>query len=265
MKKLTALLVICLLALPVFAQQKETSSTVLSSSVFTAQDGLLSLCLIDHASFGYNIVTSDDFTPNGGGELSLNTLALNISPMPNVGIQVGMDCKWQFFSTQDARFFLDTDKIPQVMAYPPKPQDTPAQDQDPTQAQAQAQAQPQEQMTPLPEESMTSKYRGSLHTFSLTIPVFATVRMNSSFWISAGAEANLNLTSWTNFREESGNVSRTTSVADGQVRPFTFNFMGMVGYKDTALFVKYYPTTSRIVPDGGVQFDYCSVGVSIFL
>ena len=65
--------------------------------------------------------------------------------------------------------------------------------------------------------------------------------------------------------EEKGDVTETTSVADGQVRPFTFNFMGMVGFRDTALFFKYYPKTSRIVPDGGVEFDYCAVGVTLFL
>jgi hypothetical protein len=253
MKKLTAFFVTSLLALPIFAQQpqkQETPSPILRSTVFSAQDGLLSINLMDHVFFGYNIVDADAFTPNGGGELSLNTLALNVSPAPPFGHHVGMDCKWQFFSTKDSRFFLDKDKIPQVIHYPiPTPGNS-----------------AQEQTTPaLPEESMTSKYRGSLHTFTLAIPVLATVHLNDNFWLSAGAEANLNMTSWTNFEEESGDVTETTSVADGQVRPFTFNFMGMIGFRDTALFFKYYPKTSRIVPDGGVEFDYCTVGVTLFL
>lgn len=260
MKKLTAFLVMGLLALPVFAQQpqkQEIPSPILHSTVFTAQDGLLSINLMDHVFFGYNIVDSEAFTPNGGGELSLNALALNVSPAPSFGLQVGMDCKWQFFSTEDSRFFLDKTKIPQVTPYPIP---TPDQGQNPSQTQA------QEQTTPaLPEESMTCKYRGSLHTFSLSIPVLATLHLNDNFWLSAGAEANLNMTSWTNFKAESGDVTETTSVADGQVRPFTFNFMGMIGFRDTALFFKYYPKTSRIVPDGGVEFDYCAVGVTLFL
>lgn len=267
MKKLTAFFVTCLLALPIFAQQpqrQETPSPILRSTVFSAQDGLLSINLMDHVFFGYDIVDSEAFTPNGGGELSLNALALNVSPAPSFGLQVGMDCKWQFFSTEDSRFFLDKAKIPQVTPYPiPTPEaenTTPDQGQNPSQTQA------QEQTTPaLPEESMTCKYRGSLHTFSLSIPVLATLHLNDNFWLSAGAEANLNMTSWTNFEEESGNVTETTSVADGQVRPFTFNFMGMIGFRDTALFFKYYPKTSRIVPDGGVEFDYCTVGVTLFL
>ena len=253
MKKLTAYLVLSLLALPVFAQQpqhSETPSPILHSTVFTAQDGLLSINLMDHVFVGYNIVDADAFTPNGGGELSLNALALNVSPAPSFGFQVGMDCKWQFFSTHDSRFYLDKNKIPQVIHYPiPTPENT-----------AQAQS-----SSALPEESMTSKFRGSLHTFSLAIPVLATLRVNDSFWLSAGAEANLNMTSWTNFHAESGDVTETTSVAGGQVRPFTFNFVGMVGFRDTALFFKYYPKTSRIVPDGGVEFDYCAVGVTLFL
>ena len=265
MKKLTAFFVTSLLALPIFAQQpqkQETPSPILRSTVFSAQDGLLSINLMDHVFFGYDIVDSEAFTPNGGGELSLNALALNVSPAPSFGLQVGMDCKWQFFSTEDSRFFLDESKIPQVMGYPPK-KDTP--ETTPEQGKTQAQASEQPATPALPEEMMTSKYRGSLHTFSLAIPVLATVHLNDYFWISAGAEANLNMTSWTNFREESGDVSKTTSVADGQVRPFTFNFLGMVGFRDTAVFFKYYPKTSRIVPDDGVLFDYCTVGVSLFL
>ena len=112
---------------------------------------------------------------------------------------------------------------------------------------------------------MTSKFRGSLHTFSLAIPVLATLHITDNYWFSAGAEANLTMTSWTKFHAESGDVTETTSVADGQVRPFPFNFMGMVGFRDTALFFKYYPKTSRIVPDGGVVFDYCAAGVTLFL
>ena len=161
-----------------------------------------------------------------------------------------MDCKWQFFSTRDSRFYLDRAKIPQVTLYPI-----------PVDSEAQA----QEALHTLPDETKIGKQRGSLHTFSLAIPVLATLHLNDNFWLSAGAEANLNLTSWTNFMIETGDVTETTSVSDGQVRPFTFNFMGMVGFRDTALFFKYYPKTSRIVPDGGVQFDYCAVGVTLFL
>ena len=128
MKKLTAYLVLSLLALPVFAQQpqhSETPSPILHSTVFTAQDGLLSINLMDHVFVGYNIVDADAFTPNGGGELSLNALALNVSPAPSFGFQVGMDCKWQFFSTHDSRFYLDKNKIPQVIHYPiPTPENT---------------------------------------------------------------------------------------------------------------------------------------------
>ena len=220
--------------------------------------------------------------PHGGGELAINALALNIAPMPSVNVSVGMDCKWQFFSTRDSRFYLDQQKIPQVIEWPPKNQNQQTgQEQGQGQAQgqdqgqglaqgqgnAQTQTQPQDQELPLtlPDETKIGKQRSSLHTFSLSIPVLATVHVNDYFWLSAGAEANLNLTSWTNYTLETGDVTESSAVSDGQVRPFTFNFVGMVGFKDAALFFKLYPTTSRIVPDGGVQFDYCTLGVTLFL
>lgn len=257
-----------LFALPVFAQQPgpTTRSSIISSSVFTAQDGLFSLCLLDHILFGYNIVDSDAFTPHGGGELAINALALNVNPLPSVALQAGLDCKWQSFSTRDSRFYLDKVKIPQVMPYIPADPENPATgEQEAEQGQNPAQVAAQETVPSLPDETKIGKQRSSLHSFTLAIPVLATVHVNDSFWISAGAEANLNLTSWTKYSLETGDVTETTSVSDGQVRPFTFNFMGMVGFRDVALFFKYYPKTSRIVPDGGVQFDYCTVGVSLFL
>ena len=287
MKRLTAYLIMSLLALPVFAQQPArpaptTPTSLLSSAVFTAQDGLLSINLLDHVFIGYSVADSDVFTPHGGGELAINALALNIAPMPSVNVSVGMDCKWQFFSTRDSRFYLDQQKIPQVIEWPPKNQNqqtgqeqgqgqVQGQDQGQGQAQGQGntqtQTQPQDQELPLtlPDETKIGKQRSSLHTFSLSIPVLATVHVNDYFWLSAGAEANLNLTSWTNYTLETGDVTESSAVSDGQVRPFTFNFVGMVGFKDAALFFKLYPTTSRIVPDGGVQFDYCTLGVTLFL
>ena len=273
MKKLTAFLVLSLLALPVFAQRPASTTpstpspaSLLSSVVFTAEDGLFSINLLDHVFLGYNIVDSDDFTPHGGGELAINTLALNFAPLDYVNFQVGMDCKWQFFSTRDSRFYLDLQKIPQVTEWPLKEQNQ-GQNQKPEgeQAEGQEKTQNQEPAFTLPDETKIGKQRSSLHTFSLSIPVMATAHINDYFWISAGAEANLNLTSWTNFTLETGDVTESSAVSDGQVRPFTFNFVGMVGFKDTAVFFKYYPTTSRIVPDDGVLFDYCSLGVTLFL
>jgi hypothetical protein len=299
MKRLTAYLVMSLLALPVFAQQPArpaptTPTTLLSSVVFTAEDGLLSINLLDHVFVGYSIAESEAFTPHGGGELAINALALNIEPMPAVNLSVGMDCKWQFFSTRDSRFYLDLQKIPQVTEWPLK-KDKTASGQSQTggsgtntgtgantgtnngtdtntntgagtgQTETPPQTQEPEPEFTLPDETKIGKQRSSLHTFSLSIPVMATVHINDYFWISAGAEANLNLTSWTNFTLETGDVTESSAVSDGQVRPFTFDFVGMVGFKDAAVFFKYYPTTSRIVPDGGVQFDYCSLGVTLFL
>lgn len=277
MKRLTAYLVMSLLALPVFAQQPArpaptTPTTLLSSVVFTAEDGLLSINLLDHVFVGYSIAESEAFTPHGGGELAINALSLNFEPMPAVNLSVGMDCKWQFFSTRDSRFYLDLQKIPQVTEWPLKDQNPGgSQGQGQTGGQAegqdktQGQTQKQEPAFTLPDETKIGKQRSSLHTFSLSIPVLATVHVNDYFWLSAGAEANLNLTSWTNFTLETGDVTESSAVSDGQVRPFTFDFVGMVGFKDAAVFFKYYPTTSRIVPDGGVQFDYCSLGVTLFL
>ncbi len=273
MKRLTAYLVMSLLALPVFAQQPArpaptTPTTLLSSVVFTAEDGLLSINLLDHVFVGYSIAESEAFTPHGGGELAINALALNIEPMPAVNLSVGMDCKWQFFSTRDSRFYLDRQKIPQVTIWPLDDQN---QNQEGTQAQGEGQGktenltQNQEPAFTLPDETKIGKQRSSLHTFSLSIPVLATVHVNDYFWLSAGAEANLNMTSWTNFTLETGDVTESSAVSDGQVRPFTFDFIGMVGFKDAAVFFKWYPKTSRIVPDGGVQFDYCSLGVTLFL
>ena len=73
------------------------------------------------------------------------------------------------------------------------------------------------------------------------------------------------ITAYTEDVIERDNVRTDVSMTKGRVNRFTYDFVGMLGYKDFALFAKFYPKSSRFVPEGGVKFDYWTLGISFFL
>ena len=230
MKKLFILIATSLLALPAFAQHEASSS-----SIYTSPNGVVSIGAMNHMSWGYDFVKSDAFKPKGSGEVSLNVLDLNIYPSQSFGFEVGLDCKWQYFGTKVGMFHLDGNRIPQAYA-------------------------------DWAIENLASDVwkRSTLGVFSLSVPVLAKFYMGK-FWIGGGAEANFNLTSYTDYVYEIDNMRTEVSESKGKTNLFTYDFVGLVGFSNTAVFAKFYPKNSTFVPEGGVKFDYWTLGVAIFL
>lgn len=230
MKKLMILWAACLLALPMFAQHEASSS-----SIYTSSNGVFSFGMASHVSWGYDFVKSDDFKPRGGGELMLNAFGLKLYPSEYFGIETGLDCKWQYFGTRENEFYLEgADRLPKAVSWP------------------------------APGLGKADRHGSSLGAFSLSVPVLARVYLGKT-WIGGGAEANFNLTAYTEDVIERDNVRTDVSMTKGRVNRFTYDFVGMLGYKDFALFAKFYPKSSRFVPEGGVKFDYWTLGISFFL
>ena len=230
MKKLFILIATSLLALPAFAQHEASSS-----SIYTSPNGVVSIGAMNHMSWGYDFVKSDAFKPKGSGEVSLNVLDLNIYPSQSFGFEVGLDCKWQYFGSKESMFYLDGNRIPQAHS-----------------------------SWVLDGVSGDSWKRSTLGDFSLSVPVLAKLYMGK-FWIGAGAEANFNLTSYTDYVFEIDNKRTEVSESKGKTNLFTYDFVGLVGFSNTAVFAKFYPKNSTFVPAGGVKFDYWTLGLAIFL
>ena len=229
MKKLFILLAASLVALPVFAQHVASPS-----SIYTSSDGVVSIGSLNHMTWGYDFVKSDAFTPKGGGEFAFNVLGLSIYPSEYFGIETGLDCKWQYFNTKESCFYLQSsDNVPQVY----------------------------DSWT---VEGGSDWKKSSLGVFSLSIPVVAKVYMGK-FWIGGGAEANFNLSAYTDCSFKKGNTTTTVSQNKGKLNLFTYDFVGLVGYSDAAVFAKFYPKNSSFVPEGGVKLNYWTLGIAFFL
>ena len=226
MKKLILILLAGLLALPVLAQHE-----VSPASLATSENGVVSLDVLNHVSWGYDFVKSDAFTPRGGGEVNLNTFGLDIYPSENFGIETGLDCKWQYFNTRESQFLLDGNRVPQAS---------------------------------FPNVLKADRKESSLNVFSLSIPVMAKAYLEK-FFFGVGAEACFNLTGHTEFVYDNGNVRVDVTESKAKLNLFTYDFMGMVGYDDMAVYGKFYPKNSRFVPEGGVPFSYWTLGVIFFL
>lgn len=228
MKRLIVILAAASLALSAFAQGETSSSTVYSSP-----SGVASVAILDHVMWGYDPVHSDDFTPRGGGEVDLNILNLRLYPSESFGIEAGLDCKWQYFDTRESYFFLDSNRIPQAL---------------------------KSRVSPGSEE----RHLGTLSAFSLSVPLLAKFRVGK-FFLGGGAEANFNLSTSTTDLSRSENVRTEVSMDKGKANTFSYDFMGMAGYKGFGVFFKYYPKNSSFVPEGGVKFDYFTVGIALLL
>ena len=230
MKKLLILWAASLLALPMFAQHEASPS-----SIYTSSNGVFSFDAVSHMSWGSDFVKSDDFKPRGNGELTLNAFGLKLYPSEYFGIETGLDCKWQYFGTRENEFYLEgADRLPKAVSWP------------------------------APGLGKADRHGSSLGAFSLSVPVLARVYLGKT-WIGGGAEANFNLTAYTEDVIERDNVRTDVSMTKGRVNRVTYDFVCMLGYKDFAFFAKFYPKNSRFVPEGGVKFDYWTLGFALFL
>ena len=73
MKRIALFILSLALAAPAFAQEGD------SRDIYT--NGIFAFNIADHVGWGYNIVTTDAFTPAYCGEYFINVLALKVRPV----------------------------------------------------------------------------------------------------------------------------------------------------------------------------------------
>ena len=86
MKRIALFILSLALAAPAFAQEED------SRDIYT--NGIFAFNIADHVGWGYNIVTTDAFTPAYCGEYFINVLALKVRPVQGLTLKLGVDCKW---------------------------------------------------------------------------------------------------------------------------------------------------------------------------
>ena len=229
MKK--ALILICaLVAMPMFyanvsAQDDEDRLIIASSS-----NGNVSLEFGTHMGWGYNIVKTNDFKPSGSGEFFINILKLNIYPVDFLGVELGIDYKTIDFMSREDAFYAESDKIAKVMPYSQK----------------------------YPGELTKNFSRLRTNTFSAPLMIKIAA---DKFKIGAGIEGNLNLTG--RIKDKYFKDGKKVKNIDKGIKfnRYSYNFVGGIAYDGTGLYVKYYPKSSKLMPEGGPDVSFTTIGV----
>ena len=52
---------------------------------------------------------------------------------------------------------------------------------------------------------------------------------------------------------------------DAKVNPFSYGLMAMLGYGPFDVYFKYYPKSSRILPEGSIDLSYMTLGIALGL
>ncbi len=202
------------------------SQTIASAQSWSSMEAL------SHIGFGYNIVKTDDFTPNASGEFFVNIASLKVYPVENLGIEIGVDYKTVDFTSREDAFFLDNNKLIQAMPFKDK--------------------------YPNIDSSKKSFSRFRTNTFSA--PVTLNIAAGS-VKIGGGAEANYNLPGRVKDKYFVDGKKNKDIDKGAQFNKFNYNFLGYLIYDDTGIYVRYYPKSSRLMPEGGVDVSYFTIGV----
>ena len=223
MKKLVMLALAAFVAIPVFAQDDE------ENRVYTASSGKAFVEIFDHIGYGYHFVKSDAFTPAWSGEFILNFVKFGLRPADVFGIDLGVDFAWSNFDSKTDAFMQDNQivKVTDFDHY---------------------------------VEGAIEKKHSGLDIFSLTAPLVVK-GIFDKFEIGAGAFASWNIAGETYCRYRQDNVRAQFDEVKAKVNPFTYGFLATVSYDDFGVYFKYYPKSSRLLPEGSVDLSYMTLGL----
>jgi hypothetical protein len=223
MKKLVMLALAALVAIPVFAQDKE------NNRVYTASDGKAYIDLFSHMGYGYHFVNSNAYTPGWSGEFVFNVMKFGLRPADVLGIDLSVDFAWNNFdSKKDA--FLQSNQLIQVGDFSHY------------------------------VEGTIDKKNSGFDVFGLTAPLVVK-GIFGKFEIGGGAFASWNITGSTYCRYRQNNVRAQFDEVKAKVNPFTYGFLATVSYDDFGVYFKYYPKSSKLLPENSVDLSYVTLGV----
>lgn len=227
MKKILLTALAAIFALPVFAQDDDPEP------LYTSSDNKVAFDMFSYLGFGYNIVSTNDFKPSGGPEFFLNLASLDLFPTEHLGVKLGVDLDFNGLGSKESAFIQDSNHLVKAVSFPD---------------------------VRLDETGSLTKTRGGIDVFSLTAPLLIKGWFNK-FEIGLGAEASYNIacSTYYTYRLDNRNVQVTETKA--KVNPFTYGFMALLSYDDIGLYVKYRPKNVHLLPEGGVNASFVTVGL----
>lgn len=225
MKKTAMLALAALIAFPGLARDDEFDNVVYRSS-----NDVVRFELVSNFGYGYHILNSTDFRSNMSDEFFINVAAFGLYPVEAVGIELGLDLCFSDFSSRSHAFLLNQDRLVQAMDF--------------------------SQLVP----GTLDRHRGGFDVFSLNAPLLLKFR-TGSFWLGGGAVGSFNLAGTTRYYYRMDNRREEVSERKAKLNSLTYGLVATLGYGDLGLYFKYYPKTSRLLPDGSVDMDYMTLGV----
>ena len=221
-----ALLVLPMLYTPASAQDEEEGRLIIARS----HNDKFELEICTHMGWGYNIVKTDFFTPSSSSEFFVNIAKFLIHPTEGFDIELGIDYKTLGFESKEDAFYKTDYLFALTKPYSSK----------------------------YPGELSKNFSRLRTNTFSTPVMVKFSV---DKFKLGAGVEGNLNL----------GGRIKDKYFKDGrkvkniekgvQFNRFNYNFVAGIAYDGNGLYVKYYPKSSKLMPEGGLDVSFTTIGV----
>ena len=198
--------------------------------VYTSPGGQLTFDIASHVGFGYHVTKSANYKPGFSSELFLNIVKLGVYPVEQFGFELGVDIEGNFFNSKTSRFVVDSQK--------------------------KIQAQPFDMAG-----GNVDKTRGGFDYFTFNAPLLVK-GIFGAVEIGAGAEASLNCWGETFYRFRQDNTRTRVDMTGADVNRFSYGIIASLSYNDTGIYFKYYPKSSRILPDGSVDVDFVTVGIA---
>lgn len=231
MKRMILTTLVALFFLPAFAQDETLEP------LYTSPNGKVEFDMLSHIGFGYDIVNSNDFKPTFSSEFLMNIVDISLSPTENLGIELGVDFTVNNFGSRESAFIQSKDHLVKAVDFP---------------------------SVKLDDIGSQTKARGGINVFSFTAPLILK-GIFGKFQVGAGAEACYNVSGETYyyFRQENRRVE--VSETKAKVTPFTYDFLAFLTYDDFGIYFKYRPQNAPILPAGGVDLSFVTVGLVLGL
>ena len=198
--------------------------------VYTSSDGKATFDMFGHLGFGYHITKSNDFKPSWCDEFFVNILKFGLFPTENFGFELGVDLQVNDFNSRE-KAFVQHDRIIKAVDF---------------------------------STLEVDRKRSDFTVVSLGAPVLVKAKFEKVEF-GAGAVASWNFAGSTSYWAQKGNRNITVNETKAKVNPFSYGIVATASYGAFGVYFKYYPKSSRILPEGSVDVSYSTVGIVLGL
>jgi hypothetical protein len=167
----------------------------------------------------------------------MNIVDISLYPTENLGIELGVDFTVNNFGSRESAFIQSKDHLVKAVDFP---------------------------SVKLDDIGSQTKARGGINVFSFTAPLILK-GIFGKFQVGAGAEACYNVSGETYYYFRQDNRRVEVSETKAKVTPFTYDFLAFLTYNDFGIYFKYRPQNAPILPAGGVDLSFVTVGLVLGL